>query len=70
MELIQLGYNEAKKELEYALDNQKTIEITKLKELMRKLDITLDDRRKEKIKRIENDVRNIYREINQLKETV
>lgn len=37
-----MTYHEAKTQLMYALKNQKTIEITRLKELMRVLDINLD----------------------------
>lgn len=59
-----MTYAQAKQELEHALNNQKTIEITKLKELMDILNMSIEPTKDEEIAYLKKEVKSLSKKLN------
>ena len=60
-------HEEAKKQLQEALNNQKTISIPKLKRLLQTLNISLEPSKDKEIKYLKGEIRNLHKQIRRLR---
>lgn len=57
-----MGYYEAKTEFQRVLNNQKTVEITKLKELMQALNISLEPSESQEINYLKGEIKKLQKD--------
>lgn len=60
-------HEEAKKQLQEALNNQKTISIPKLKRLLQTLNISLEPSKEKEVKYLKGEIKNLRKKIKRLK---
>lgn len=65
-----MKYEEAKKQFQQALDNQKTISILKLKRLMQIMDMGLEPSNDVEIQYLKNEIRKLTKKYKNLKRRV
>ena len=65
-----MKYNQAKQELENVLNNQKTVEVSKLKELMQSLNLSLEPSEDKEVKFLRGEVRKLNQDVRKIKEWV
>jgi len=65
-----MKYNQAKQELENVLNNQKTVEVSKLKELMQSLNLSLEPSKDKEVKFLRDEVRKLNQDVRKIKEWV
>ncbi|GIN74011.1 hypothetical protein J14TS2_44860 [Bacillus sp. J14TS2] len=58
-----MNYEEAKRQLKHALENQQTISISKLKNLMTALNITLEPSRDKEVRYLKNEIRKLNKKL-------
>jgi len=63
-----MNYHEARAELKHILENQKTVEITKLKMLLRALNFSLDVEGKSEIDYIKSELKRLNKMVNSIPE--
>ena len=62
-----MKFKEAKKQLQHALDHQKTISINKLKNLMQDMNISLEPSRDREVEYLKREIKNLHRHIKKIK---
>lgn len=62
-----MTYKQAKEELQYVLDNQRTVSIPKLKRLLQTLNISLEPSKDKEIKYLKGEIRNLHKQIRRLR---
>ena len=65
-----MKYNQAKQELENVLNKQKTVEVSKLKELMQSLNLSLEPSKDKEVKFLRGEVRKLNQDVRKIKEWV
>ena len=58
-----MKYDEAKRQFEHALNNQKTITIPKLKRIMQVMNITLEPSESKEVRYLKNEIKNLRKEL-------
>ena len=62
-----MKFKEAKKQLQHALDHQKTISINKLKKLMQSMNMNLESSRDREVEYLKREIKNLHRHIKKIK---
>ena len=62
-----MTHKQAKRQLQHALDNQKTISVSKLKRLMQALNISLEPSKDKEVKYLKGEIRNLHKQIRRLR---
>ena len=62
-----MTHKQAKEQLQHALDNQKTISVSKLKRLMQALNISLEPSKDKEVKYLKGEIRNLHKQIRRLR---
>mgnify|MGYP007024765880 CR=1 FL=1 len=62
-----MTHKQAKRQLQHALDNQKTISIPKLKRLMQSMNISLEPSKDKEVKYLKGEIRNLHKQIRRLR---
>lgn len=58
-----MKYDEAKRQFEYALNNQKTIAIPKLKRIMQSMNISLEPSESKEVRYLKNEIKNLRKQL-------
>lgn len=65
-----MNYDEAKRQFKHALDNQQTISISKLKNIMSALNITLEPSRDKEVDYLKEEIEKLSRKYKNLKRRI